>query len=85
MQEEANLQGDDLGGRGVFLVGVCCPVLQIPTYHRPKRGEAGHGVRISLSMLALGWDFFPGEGIFESFFTRRVLIDNGTGPLLDIL
>ena len=66
MQEEANLQGDDLGGRGVFLVGVCCPILQILTYHRPKRGEAGHEVRISLSMLALGWDFFPGEGIFES-------------------
>ena len=58
VQKEANLQGDDLGGRGVFLVGVCCPVLQILTYHRPKRGEAGHGVRISLSMLAL----FPRGG-----------------------
>ena len=31
-----------------------------------KGGGAGHGVRISLSMLALGWDFFLGEGIFES-------------------
>ena len=50
-----------------------------------KVGEAGHGVRISLYMLALGWDFLPGEGIFESFFTRRVPIDNGTGPLVDIL
>ena len=43
VQEEANLQGDDLGGSGVFLVGVCCPVLQILTYHRPKRGGQGMG------------------------------------------
>ena len=37
-----------------------------PDLSQTKKGGAGHGVGISLSMLALGWDFFLGEGIFES-------------------
>lgn len=56
-----------------------------PDLSQTKKGGGRARVRISLSMLALGWDFFPGEGIFDSFFPRRVLIDNGTGPLVDIL
>ena len=57
VQKEASLQGDDLGGRRVFLVGVCRPVLQILTLSLTKKGEAAHGVRISLSIL------FPGLGL----------------------
>ena len=61
MQEEANLQGDDLGGRGVFLVGVCCPVLQILTYHRPKRGGRAWGEDFIVD-VGPGLGLFPGGG-----------------------
>ena len=62
MQEEANLQGDDLGGRGVFLVGVCCPVLQILTYHRPKRGGGRAWGEDFIVDVGPGLGLFPGGG-----------------------
>ena len=71
VQKETNLQGDDLGGRGVFLVGVCYPVLQILTLSQTKKGEAAHGVRISLSILFPGLGLSPRGGDIWLFLHQR--------------
>ena len=85
VQKEANLQGDDLGGRGLSWWGCAVRFSKSWPYHRPKRERQHMGWGFHCLFCFLGCDFLPGEGIFDSFFTRRVLIDNGTGPLVDIL
>ena len=56
-----------------------------PDLSQTKKGGGREWGEDFIVNVGPGLGLFPGEGIFESFFTRRVLIDNGTGPLLDIL